>query len=101
MRSLFHPIAWPVVPVSLLFVKGTPGMTWGPIKKERVVNKRTFVEPKVYKSKDQEFLEIVLPGDLIVRKHINYFKAIMGVPFTPRPKKAGALPAEPIAQAVA
>lgn len=43
--------------------------------------KGNFVEPKVYLSKDGEFITLVLPGNQLVRKHVNYFKAIMKIPF--------------------
>ena len=44
-------------------------------------SKGVFVEPKVYLSKDRNYITIVLPGNLLVRKPCNYFKAIMGLPF--------------------
>ena len=43
--------------------------------------KVTFVEPKVYLSKDRNYITLVLPGDIIVRKPCNYFKAVMGLSF--------------------
>ena len=38
-----------------------------------------FVEPKVYLKGD--YLTLVLPGNVLVRKHVNYFKKILGVSF--------------------
>jgi hypothetical protein len=40
-----------------------------------------FVEPKVYLSKDRNYITLVLPGNILVRKPCNYFKAIMGLPW--------------------
>jgi hypothetical protein len=47
---------------------------------------RFFADPKAYLSKDGEYLSLVLPGNLIVRKHVNFFKSVMGIPFTPKAK---------------
>jgi len=44
-------------------------------------NKAYFVEPKTYLSKDGKYISLVLPGNLIVRKSCNYFKAVMGLPY--------------------
>lgn len=41
----------------------------------------TFVDPKIYKKGD--YLILVLPGNVLVRKHVNYFKKILDVPFAP------------------
>lgn len=41
----------------------------------------TFVQPRTYLSKDREYLTLVLPGNVIVRKHVNFFKAAMGLAF--------------------
>lgn len=49
-------------------------------------NQRFFADPKAYLSKDGQYLSLVLPGNLIVRKHVNFFKAVMGLPFTPKVK---------------
>ena len=46
--------------------------------------KGQFVEPKVFKKGD--YITLALPGNILVRKHINYFKQILGVPFIPVPK---------------
>ena len=41
-----------------------------------------FVEPKVYLSKDRNYITLVIPGtNFIVRKSCNYFKAVMGLPW--------------------
>ena len=40
-----------------------------------------FIQPRCYLSKDGKYLTLVLPGNLIVRKHVNYFKQILGVPY--------------------
>ena len=53
-----------------------------------------FAQPRAYLSKDGEYLTLVLPGNMIVRKHVNFFKAILGVPFTRKTKQADAA-AEP------
>lgn len=45
-----------------------------------------YAQPKAFLSKDGEYLTLVLPGDMKVRKHVNFFKAILGVPYTPKPK---------------
>ena len=47
---------------------------------------RSFADPKAYLSKDGEWLSLVLPDNVIVRKHVNYFKSVMGLPFTPKAK---------------
>lgn len=57
-------------------------------------NQGFYAQPRAYLSKDGEYLTLVLPGNMIVRKHVNFFKAILGVPFTPKVKKEGAV-AEP------
>jgi hypothetical protein len=46
-----------------------------------------FAQPRAYLSKDGEYLTLVLPGNMIVRKHVNYFKAVMGLPFSPKSKQ--------------
>ena len=45
-----------------------------------------YAQPRAYMSKDGEYLTLVLPGNMIVRKHVNFYKAILGVAFTPKPK---------------
>jgi len=43
--------------------------------------KGQFVEPKVFKKGD--YITLALPGNILVRKHVNYFKQILGVQFVP------------------
>ena len=43
--------------------------------------KGQFVEPKVFKKGD--YITLALPGNILVRKHVNYFKQILGVSFVP------------------
>ena len=45
------------------------------------VGNSTFVEPKVFLSKDKNYITMFLPGNMAVRKHVNFFKSILGVPF--------------------
>ena len=49
-------------------------------------NQAVFADPKAYLSKDSEYLTLVLPGNLLIRKHVNFFKSVMGLPFTPKAK---------------
>ena len=41
-----------------------------------------FVQPKVF-LKD-EYLTLVIDGNIVIRKHVNFFKKILGVEFTPK-----------------
>lgn len=43
-----------------------------------------YAEPRFFLSRDGEYLTIVLPGNMFVRKHINFYKKLLGVPFTPK-----------------
>jgi hypothetical protein len=43
-----------------------------------------FADAKVFLSKDSQYVIHVLPGNQIVRKHINFYKKILGVEFTPK-----------------
>jgi hypothetical protein len=45
-----------------------------------------YVEPRAYLSRDGEYLTLVLPGNIIVRKHVNYYKQILGIVYTPKSK---------------
>ena len=47
-----------------------------------------YAQPRAYLSKDGEYLTLVLPGNMIVRKHVNFFKAILGVAYTRKTKAA-------------
>ena len=40
-----------------------------------------FAQPRAYLSKDGEYLTLVLPGGMLVRKHRNFFLHILGVPY--------------------
>lgn len=48
-----------------------------------------YAQPRAYLSKDGEYLTLVLPGNMIIRKHVNFFKAILGVPYVRKTKSAG------------
>ena len=39
---------------------------------------------RAYLSADGEYLNLVLPGNMRVRKHKNFFLSILGVPFVPK-----------------
>lgn len=43
-----------------------------------------FEEPTVRLSKDGQYLTLILSNNVCVRKHVNYFKAILGIPFVAR-----------------
>lgn len=43
-----------------------------------------FGKVRAFLSQDGEYLTIVLPGNMLVRKHVNFFKAILGVPYKPK-----------------
>ena len=45
-----------------------------------------YIEPKAFLSRNGEYISLLLPNGMIIRKHINFFKKIMGVPFVPKPK---------------
>lgn len=47
-------------------------------------NQAVFADPRAYLSKDGEYLTLVLPGNLLIRKHTNFYKRILGIPFTPK-----------------
>ena len=64
--------------------KGESKMETNQKKPQNQRNQRFFADPKAYLSKDGEYLSLVLPGNLVVRKHVNYFKSVMGLPFTPK-----------------
>lgn len=52
-------------------------------KDQEVQNRRDglYAQPRVYLSRDGEYLVMVLPGNMLVRKHVNYFKQILGIPY--------------------
>lgn len=41
-----------------------------------------FVEPKAYLK--GEYLTLVIGGNIVIRKHVNYYKKILGIEFTPK-----------------
>ncbi len=43
-----------------------------------------FAEPRITLSKDGQYVLHFLPGNMIVRKHINLYKKILGVAFEPK-----------------
>ena len=47
-----------------------------------------FADPRAYLSRDGEYLTIVLPGNMRVRKHRNWWLAILKVPFMPKMNSA-------------
>jgi hypothetical protein len=57
-----------------------------------------FVQPKSVRVKN-DYLLIQLEDGKMIRKHINYFKQILGVPFTPVPKDATQEAADAVPQA--
>ena len=44
-------------------------------------------EPRIFLSRDGEYLIHVLPGNMIVRKHIDFYKKVLGMEFVPKPKR--------------
>ena len=52
--------------------------------KSQSYNVGFYIQPRTYLNKDGEYLTLILPGNMIVRKHVNYFKAILGVGYTPK-----------------
>lgn len=47
-------------------------------------NQGFFAEPRISLSKDGQYLLHFLPGNMIVRKHINLYKKILGIPYEPK-----------------
>lgn len=43
-----------------------------------------FGQIRAYLSKDGEYLITELPGNMRVVKHVNFYKAVLKVPFTPK-----------------
>jgi len=43
-----------------------------------------YVEPRIYLSRDGEYLIHALPGGRLVRRHVNFYKKVLGVEFTPK-----------------
>ncbi len=50
------------------------------------IQSRTYVEPKVFLSRNGEYLTMLLPGNLVIRKHVNYFKRLLNVAYEPKTK---------------
>ena len=44
-------------------------------------NQGFFAEPRVTLSKDGQYLLHFLPGNMIVRKHVNLYKKLLSIPF--------------------
>ena len=57
------------------------------VKTDENLIRSIFEEPSVRLSKDGQYLTLILSNNVRVRKHVNYFKAILGIPFTPRQKE--------------
>ena len=49
-----------------------------------------YAQPRVFLTKDGEYLVHLLPGNMVVKKHVNFYKAILTVPFTPKARRAEA-----------
>ena len=49
-----------------------------------------YAQPRAYLSRDKQYLTLVLPGNMLVRKHVNFFKAVMGLPFERQVREADA-----------
>jgi hypothetical protein len=49
-----------------------------------------YAQPQAYLSRDKQYLTLVLPRNMIVRKHVNFFKAVMDLPFERRTREANA-----------
>ena len=43
-----------------------------------------FAEPRITLSKDGQYVLHFLPGNMIVRKHVNLYKKILGIAFEPK-----------------
>ena len=51
-------------------------------------NQGFFAQPRAFLSKDGEYLTLVLPGNMLVRKHVNFYKKLLGVAFIPKTPEA-------------
>ena len=49
-------------------------------------NQGFYAQPRAFLSKDGEYLTLALPGNMFVRKHVNFYKKILGQEFTPKAK---------------
>ena len=48
-------------------------------------NQGFIAQPRVFLSRDGEYLIHIVPGG-VIRKHINFYKKILGQEFTPKAK---------------
>jgi hypothetical protein len=53
-------------------------------------NQSHYAEPRVFLSKDGEYLVHALPGNILVKKHVNFYKKVLGVDFVPKTKSTAA-----------
>lgn len=51
-------------------------------------NQGFFAQPRAFLSKDGEYLTLVLPGNMLVRKHVNFYKKLLGVRFIAKTSEA-------------
>ena len=49
-----------------------------------------YAEPRVFLSKDGQYVIHVLPGNMMVRKHVNFYLKVLGIEFTPKAKQKSA-----------
>jgi hypothetical protein len=49
-----------------------------------------YAQPRIFMSKDGEYLIHVLPGNQRIRMHVNLYKKIMGINFVPKSKRPAA-----------
>jgi hypothetical protein len=53
--------------------------------------KPTYVDKtNAFVSRDGEYLTHVLPGNVRIRKHVNFYKALLKVPFVPKKREVSA-----------
>jgi hypothetical protein len=53
--------------------------------------KPTYIDnTKAFVSRDGEYLTHVLPGNVRIRKHVNYYKALLQIPFVPKKAEVSA-----------
>ena len=46
-----------------------------------------YTEPKVFLTKDSEYLIHLLPGNVLIRKHRNFYLKVLGLKFQPKVKQ--------------
>lgn len=49
-----------------------------------------YAQPRIFLSKDGEYLIHLLPGNQRIRMHVNLYKKIMGVSFVAKTKRTAA-----------